>query len=191
MLSTARQHLGERFRNVTLVAADLEKLPFFDCFDVIFSTAAFHWIRNQSQLYRSLRDALCSGGWLIAQCGGGPNLAHFRERVREVMAEQPYRQHLGHFQEPWAFESAESAAELLREAGFSQIETSIESAPTTLANADVFAEFVSNVILRPHLEALPNQQLKNDLVRDLTDLASHDDPPFSLDYWRLNLQGRA
>ena len=44
-------------------------------------------------------------------------------------------------------------------------------------------------IFRLHLERLPDEQLRTTFLDTLTAQAAHDDPPFSLDYWRLNLRG--
>jgi trans-aconitate 2-methyltransferase len=192
MLRAAREHLQPRFgAHVTFVAADLQSLPFTNAVDGIFSTAAFHWIRDHDRLFRSLHRALRPGGWLIAQCGGGPNLAHLRNRLRDLVNTTLYAPFLARFEEPWLFENAESAAVRLRNAGFTEIETSIEAAPTVLGGESEFREFVSHVILHRHLERLPNDKVRTELLNRLTSLAAADDPPYSLDYWRLNLKGRA
>lgn len=191
MLLTARHHLAAHSKNVNFVSADLSELPFSNAFDVIFSTAAFHWIRNQQQLYQSLHGALRPGACLIAQCGGGPNLALLRERIQTLIARKPYAEFLADFEEPWTFETAETAGELMRQAGFTQVETSLESAPTILSGADEYREFVTNVIVHRHLDRLPDAKLKAQFVHLLTQLAAQDSPCYSLDYWRLNLRGQA
>ena len=105
MLRAAREHLQPRFgAHVTFVAADLQSLPFTNAVDGIFSTAAFHWIRDHDRLFRSLHRALRPGGWLIAQCGGGPNLAHLRSRLRDLVNTTPYAPYLARFEEPWLLE---------------------------------------------------------------------------------------
>ena len=45
------------------------------------------------------------------------------------------------------------------------------------------------VILRLHLERLPDEQSRATFLDTLTAQAAQDDPPFALDYWRLNLRG--
>ena len=57
--------------------------------------------------------------------------------------------------------------------------------------ADQYGEFVPNIIFRRHLEALPTEELRAEFIEKLTEQAAADDPPFLLDYWRLNLRGRA
>jgi hypothetical protein len=95
------------------------------------------------------------------------------------------------FHEPWLFPHAEGAALALQRAGFVEVETATEAAPTVLENVEQYSEFVRNMILRRHLESLPSEGLRAGLMAQLTEQAAADDPPFSLDYWRLNLRGRA
>ena len=80
---------------------------------------------------------------------------------------------------------------LVLRAGFVEVETSIEAAPTILDSAGQYNEFVRNIIMRRHLENIPSEQLRTEFMAKLTDRASADNPPFSLDYRRLNLRGRA
>jgi len=190
MLAGASDHLRPQFgTRVWFVAADLRYLPFFHAFDGIFSTAAFHWVPDHAQLFRSLFLALRSGGWLRAQCGGGPNLAKLRSRMNALMDATKYASFFAHFRDPWIFNDAETAADLLRQVGFVNVETSIEPAPTILENIEAYREFVRTVILRRHLEEISDETLRKEFVSELTRQAAADDPAFALDYWRLNLSG--
>jgi trans-aconitate 2-methyltransferase len=192
MLRSAHEHLVPQFgRRVTLVACDLLHLPFECAFDGIVSTAAFHWVLDHDQLFLNLRHALLPGGWLEAQCGGGPNLVALRDRANAVAATPKFARFFASFREPWLFQEAQPAAEALRRAGFVDVETSTEPTPTVLDNAGQYREFVRNIIFRQHLELLPSEDLRTEFIDTLTEQAAADDPAFSLDYWRLNLRGRA
>ncbi|HYA23257.1 MAG TPA: class I SAM-dependent methyltransferase [Terriglobales bacterium] len=190
MLATARDHLRPQFGNrVHLVVADLQDLPFERAFDGIFSTAAFHWVPDHRRLFCSLLRALRPGGWLRAQCGGGPNLARLRKRMDALTAAPRYARFFAHFRNPWVYNDAATAADLMREAGFVEVDTSLEPALTVLQNAEKYSEFVRSVIVRRHLEEIPDLALRTEFVAELAHQATLDDPPFSLDYWRLNLTG--
>lgn len=128
MLGSAREHLLPQFgRRVGLVACDLLDLPFEGVFDCIVSTAAFHWVLDHDRLFANLRHALVPGGWLQAQCGGGPNLVTLRTRVNALAATAKFAPFFAGFHEPWLYHSAEDATEGLRRAGFTKVETSIEA----------------------------------------------------------------
>ncbi|HKU27114.1 MAG TPA: methyltransferase domain-containing protein [Candidatus Sulfotelmatobacter sp.] len=192
MLRSAREHLSAHFGNrLNLIACDFLHLPLKRVVDVVVSTAAFHWVLDHDRLFRNLHDVLVPGGWLEVQCGGGPNVARVRERAGALTATPKFSAYFTGFHEPWLFEDAEGAAERLRKAGFDEVQTSVEAAPTRMDDAAHYSDFVRNIILWRHLEQIPSERERAEFMAIITDHASKDDPPFLLDYWRLNLRARA
>ena len=191
MVLHARQDLELEFgERVRFVAADLVALPFRNCFDGIFSTASFHWVLDHDALFRNLYEALRPAGWLHAQCGGGLNLDRLRQRVRALSQTPEFSEWLGKFPEPWFFSDAEGAASRLRAAGFQNVETGIEEASFAVPSAQEFQQYLRTFVLHRHLELLPSDALRTAFVQKLADVSAHDDPPWTLDYWRLNLRAR-
>jgi trans-aconitate 2-methyltransferase len=191
MLNAAQGNLASEFGDrVEFVAADLMDLPFSELFDGIFSTAAFHWVPDHDRLFQSLYRALKSGGWLIAQCGGARNLDRFLGRVAVLTRVPEFSRYLRNFQNPWVFSDAQTARRMLEATGFLEVDTSLEEAPTRFDNAEQFSEFASKVILHRHLELLPEEDLCRRMLDQLAEEAAQDDPPFELDYWRLNLKAK-
>lgn len=191
MLLTARTNLRPEFgRRITYVRVELPHMPIDRWADVVFSTATFHWVRDHDTLFREILRALKSGGRLFAQCGGGPNLYQAHTLAAEVMRQPPFVSYFRDWRPVWEFSTPEQAADRLRNAGFAEIRTSLEAAPTTLADEDSYREFVTTVIYNPHLERLPEGALRRRFIDEITRRAARQDPPFTLDYWRLNLEGR-
>jgi trans-aconitate 2-methyltransferase len=191
MLRTAQRELARRFAGrVRFVVADLQHLPFDQVADGIFSTASFHWIKDHDRLFRSLYRALRPGGWLEAQCGGGPNLARLLERAARLMALPPLQAFFAGWQSPWEYASPEVAAERLRRAGFTQIRTALEFAPAPLPGPEPYEEFLATIVFRRHLERIADADLRRWFLQELTRQAMRDEPPFLLDYCRLNLSAR-
>ena len=191
MLREAAAGLVPRFRDrVRFVQADLQTLALPEPVDAIFSTATFHWIPDHPRLFRHLHAALVPGGRLVAQCGGGPNLARLRERVAALMDAPAYAPAFAGWIGPWEFADDATTAARLRVAGFVDVATGLEAAPTTLADAATYGDFLTAVVLRAHLAALPDEGARAAFVGTLTEQAAKDDPPFGLDYWRLKVEGR-
>jgi trans-aconitate 2-methyltransferase len=191
MLEEARSHLSPRFGGrVEFARADLAALPFDDAFDGVFSTAAFHWVPDHPRLFLSLHDSLKPGGWLVAQCGGGPNIARLMRRASVLMASEPYAPYFSGWKDSKVFADEVTTAGRLRAAGFTGVETNLEPAPTVLSGADEFREFLTTVNMHAHLARLPEGRLRRRFVEELTEQAAHDDPPYSLDYCRLNIYAR-
>ena len=132
-------------------------------------------------LFDNLFRALRPGGWMQAQCGGGANLERLLKRFVDLTRFGEFQQYLGHARNSWTYADLGTALALW-EAGFIDVETSLEAAPARLGDAAAFSEFLESVIL-DLLAYAP----RRDLLQDLTRQAANDSPPFELDYWRLNL----
>ncbi|HEY8536002.1 MAG TPA: methyltransferase domain-containing protein [Vicinamibacterales bacterium] len=191
MLVTARANLHREFGNrVAFVRVALPDMPFDTWADLVFSTATFHWVKDHDRLFGAIRRALRPGGRLVAQCGGGPNLAGAHRLAESVMQEPPFARFFTNWTSVWEFATPEQTAARLRAAGFVDVRTSLEPAPTTLPDERAYREFVGTVIYSPHLQMLPDPVLRERFLDEVTARARQQDPPFTLDYWRLNLEGR-
>lgn len=189
MVDEARKSLAQFGQRVTVQQMDLLDLN-ADCqFDVIFSTAVFHWIKDHDRLFANLFRALRPGGLLLAQCGGGDNLLKLRTRAIEMIQTPELAPFFKGWERHWEFPTAEVTAERLHRAGFVEIQTSLEPAPTSLGDEETFRQFVTNVNLQPFLEKIP-PEMQNRFLDPIVRQAAQDSPPFTLDYWRLNLRGR-
>ena len=191
MLMTARANLrplhGSR---VSFAQVALPDMPFAGWADLVFSTATFHWIKDHPALFAGIFKTLRSGGKLHAQCGGGPNLARAHELAEQIMRSDTFARYFGDWPGPWEFAYDDVTADRLKKAGFVNVETNLEEAPTTLATEADYREFVTTVIYHPHLDRLPEPALKQAFIDRVTELAAKEPVPFTLDYWRLNMQAR-
>ena len=191
MLETARSFLRPTFGGrVQLVMADASLLPAVGVADAIFSTATFHWVRDHPRLFRSLHAALKPGGLLVAQCGGGANIARLHDRAAELMRDPQFAPYFTSWTEPWEFSDAATTARRLEEAGFEAVHTHLFPSPVIQPDALAYQTFITTVICRRHLACLPELSLQTAFVQQLTEQASRDNPPFELDYWRLNVDAR-
>jgi hypothetical protein len=92
--------------------------------------------------------------------------------------------------EPWNLATAADTISRLDRAGFIDLEVTVDPSPVTLATPDGFAEFIATVVCREHLLKMPDPTTQRQFIEALTAAAGHDDPPLTLDYWRLNIRAR-
>lgn len=191
MLAQARQHLEPvASGRVNYLQADLQQLVVDEPADAIFSTAALHWVLHHQRMFDHFYRALKPGGWLVAQCGGGPNIAAVLDRAEAIMRSEPYAAHFEGWDGPWEFAGAEITAERLRQSGFDAISTGLEEAPVALSDAAEYRDYLETVVFGTHLTRIPDRTLQNRFLGRLTELSADDSPPYFLDYWRLNIQAR-
>jgi SAM-dependent methyltransferase len=191
MLAAARERLEPAFDGrVEYRQQSLDELELDEQVDLAFSNAAFHWVRDHPRLFRAVFQALKPGGWLVAQCGAGPNIARIRERAAPLMASEPYRPYFEAWPGPWEFAYPDVTATRLRCAGFADVETDMFEAPVQLSSLEQTRDYFVNVILGTHLARIPDPELRASFVEHLIAQSATDDPPFRQDYWRMNLRAR-
>lgn len=182
MIEEARRRFGADPR-VTFVVADLRRrLPVDPPADAIFSTATFHWITDHDGLFRNLATVLRPGGRLVAQCGGGDNVATVLAAAAAVATDfglDPA------WRGPWLFASPEDTARRLAAAGFTEIETWLHPEPTPLEPGGPLETFLATVILRDHLARLSEA----DRPAFVHAVAKRLPRP-EIDYIRLNMTAR-
>jgi hypothetical protein len=69
------------------------------------------------------------------------------------------------------------------------VRTALEEAPATLADETTFRAFCATITLSPYVQRLP-EALQDRFLDPIALEAAQDSPPFTLDYWRLNLEAR-
>ncbi len=190
MIATARQQLARFGERVALIQSDLLDLQLDSAADLAFSTATFHWIHDHARLFRVIHRALKPGGRLVAQCGGGANLARIRGRADQLIRDARFAAFFRQWQDPWNYTSPEETAERLRAGGFSEVETGLEEAPIPFDGADAFRQFARTVVVRPYLAAISDEVRCEEFLEALVAQAAGDTPSFTFDYWRLNMRGR-
>jgi len=187
MVRGARDFLTPQFgERVEVFAADMAHLNLTAAVDGVFSTAAFHWVLDHNALFTSLFRTLKPGGWLVAQCGGGANLARLYARVAQLQNQSPFAEHFKNWKRPNYFATPTETTERLIAAGFHDAEAYLAPAPTPFADAPSFRAFIATVCVAKHLKELP-AQLHEAFLAPLVSAAAEDDPPFTLDYQRLNI----
>ena len=196
MLTEARGSLASFSPRVSFVQTDLldldkalerEQQP---PVDAVFSTATFHWIDDHARLFAALHRVLKSGGRLVSQFGGGSNLAGFMRATDTVAAGPAYREHLDG-KPLWRFYySADQTRERLTAAGFNDVEAWLEDSPQTFADTQSLGDFARAVVLRNHLNALP-EALQDVFLGEVTREVERSQGACVLDYVRLNADATA
>lgn len=182
MVRVAQANLGTRAPVVhgDITAVGLDDLGREDPFDLVVSTATFHWVLDHDALFTNLARLLRPGGRLVAQCGGAGNIATLRAAGDAVAATEPYASHFAGWSAPWYYANVEDTERRLAAAGFVDATVWLQPWPVT---PDDPVEYTTTVTYGAQVQRLP-ESLR---TRFVDDVLARLERPITVDYLRLNI----
>jgi trans-aconitate 2-methyltransferase len=171
-LARTRLHAGW-ISNLAFCLADALDLPFCSAFDVAFSNATLHWVRDHPRVLRSIRRSLRAGGRVLLQMGGRGNAAALLDTLQEVVALPAWRECFTGFSFPYAFYGPEQYAPWLREARLRPLRVELIPKDMTHAGAAGLEGWIRTTWL-PYTHRVPEAS-RDAFVRELASryLARH------------------
>jgi len=164
-----------RYPNLSWEVADASRLPFKERFDVVFSNAVLHWIRDQSAVLVGISRALRPGGVMLAQMGGCGNAAEVACVLVSLMASEKWSSYFHNMDIPYLFHAPEDYVPLLEEAGLDPVRVELIHKDMVHEGKEGMAGWIRTTWL-PFTQRVP-QRLREDFITELVDGYLRDFPP--------------
>lgn len=107
---------------IKFFAQDAMELTKRECYDLVFSNATLHWIRDQEGIYRKMLEALVPGGTLAVHQGGEGTYKELHAIARQAGENIGVGDKLKDWLFPARYPSAEDMRELLKQVGYTGID---------------------------------------------------------------------
>ena len=96
---------------------DAVTMHFDGLFDVVFSNAALHWVKDHRPVVRSISYCLEPGGRVLLQMGGQGNARAVVGVLDRLLGLPKYERYFAGFEFPYGFHGIEYYQDLLAESG--------------------------------------------------------------------------
>jgi trans-aconitate methyltransferase len=136
---------------------DINELNYVGQFDVVFSNATLHWVKDHQRLLRNVGRALRKGGRLHFNFAGEGNCTHFCSVIREAMSAEGYAAHFAGFDWPWYMPSVEEYSALMAASGLEQARVWGENADRYFPDAEAMTKWIDQPSLVPFLAHVPDR----------------------------------
>jgi len=126
MIQLARKrYAANRNPNLIFILMDVVNLRFDSRFDVVFSNAALHWVKNHRPVVEAFYRCLKPGGRILLQMGGTGNARVLLGILEELIEQPAWRNWFEGFEFPYEFLDADEYLQLLVDAGFTESSTEL------------------------------------------------------------------
>jgi trans-aconitate 2-methyltransferase len=144
--------------NLSFRLMDIDDLDFEEVFDVIFSNATLHWVKDHHRLLRNVRRALRFGGRVRFDFAGEGNCASFFAVIREAMALDPFAAAFDGFEWPWYMPSVEDYATLAEASGLRNVMVWGGNANRHFPDKEAMIRWIDQPSIVPFLPRLPESE---------------------------------
>jgi trans-aconitate methyltransferase len=155
MIETARKL---EMKNLSFRVLDINKMDFNNEFDVIFSNATLHWIKDHRRLLKNVYKAMRPNGVLRFNFGADGNCPNFIRIVQETMRLPEYRRYFIGFELPWYFPEPGQYETLVREFTFREAKVWGENADRYFPDAEAITKWIDQPSLVPFLEVISSHK---------------------------------
>ncbi len=157
----------ETYPNLSFQIGDASHLPFKEEFDVVFSNAALHWIKDHKPIISGIKNSLKPNGRILLQMGGKGNAASILAILDTLLEEKEWNTYFAGFEFPYGFHDTADYKSWLHEAGLTPLRVELIPKDMSHRGKDGLAGWIRTTWL-PYTDRIPVQQ-KNDFISQLVD----------------------
>jgi trans-aconitate 2-methyltransferase len=190
MIDTAKELEGH---NLSFAVQDINYMAFTNEYDLIFSNAALHWVKNHDKLLLNCYSALRSGGVIRFNFAGDGNCSNFYEVVREVMDYPTYSEYFKNFVWPWYMPRINDYEVLVNQQKFSDSRCWEENADRNFRTKEDMVKWIDQPSIVPFLKLLPKgkqSEFRDEVVRIMVDRTIQPDGTCFETFRRINVFAR-
>ena len=154
MIEATRAHVAD---NLSFAVGDINELSFENEFDIVFSNATLHWIKDHHALLKNVHRALKNGGALRFNFAGDGNCANFFSVVKEAKQLPQFARYFSGFEWPWYMPSIEEYEQLVQRIPFSQSRVGGENADRHFADRETMIKWIDQPSLVPFMQLVADE----------------------------------
>ena len=103
--------------NLSFILMDATGPTFHEKFDIVFSNASLHWIKNHRPVLEGVYRSLKPKGRVLWEMGGRGNAEGFVSVLRDLAQNQVWRHYFSDFEFSYGFHGSHEYSQWLRESG--------------------------------------------------------------------------
>lgn len=161
---------AKKNNNLAFIQMDINDIHFRNKFDIIFSNATLHWIKNHTKLLKSVFSALKENGILLWDFAGAGNCSNFFEVIQNKIQDKKYKQYFSGFEWPWYMPTKADYEKVLVASEFSEYGVTEINRDRYFSNADEMIRWIDQPSIVPFISNIPDRikkEFREDVIKSM------------------------
>ena len=162
-------------------------------FDLVFSNATLHWIKDHRRLLRKVFESLKDRGTARCQFAGDGNCSNLIRIVRDVMSGSPYTESFRECDWPWYMPSCREYRALVDEVPFTEKKVWRTNGDRIFENSEAMIRWIDQPSLVPFLGRIAEpdrRRFRDAVVERMISETQQDDGTYFETFRRINVWAR-
>ena len=142
--------------NLDFIRMDINELHFTNEFNIIFSNAALHWVKDHNRLLKNSYEALTAGGILLWDFGSNGNCSNFLSVIQKKICENKYKIFFRNFDMPWFMPTKSHYEELITNIGYSNFTITEVNRDRYFPTSNEMIKWIDQPCIVPFIECIPD-----------------------------------
>lgn len=190
MIEVARKLETE---NLSFKLLDIDRLDFKNEFDLVFSNATLHWVKDHNLLLENTFHSLKEKGILRFNFAADGNCSHFIKTVKEAIGLPEYAAYFSSVEWPWYMPALNVYESLVKKFPFSEVKVWGENADRFFPDTDSMVKWLDQPSIVPFLKHVPQtekQSFRNYVVEKMIEITLQKDGRYFETFRRINILAR-
>jgi trans-aconitate 2-methyltransferase len=179
--------------NLSFLLKDINALDFINEFDLVFSNAVLHWIKDHDRLLKSIRASLKKNGIIRFNFGSEGNCIHFIKVIRQAMELPRFSGYFVNFEWPWYMPGVAEYQTILDRYPFQDVKLWGENADRYFPDIEAMVKWVDQPSLVPFLQFVEpsvKQEIRDFVVKRMIEETLQPDGTCFETFRRINVFAR-
>ena len=146
--------------NLTFMHEDINRLDFNSRFDLVFSNATLHWIKDHHALLERVHRSLKKGGIVRFNFAADGNCSNFYKVIKQIMALERYRPSFENFEWPWFMPTLSDYEEIVHQFPFKETTVWGENADRFFPDTAALTGWIDQPSIVPFLKCVEEKAKK-------------------------------
>lgn len=179
--------------NLNFQQMDINNMDFKEEFDVIFSNAALHWIKDHALLLQHSFQALKSGGRIYWNFAGDGTCRTFNAVMQEMIDQPEYQKFFQGFAWPWFMPSKAEYDLLAGTIDFCDVKIIEENKDRYFIDVDEMVGWIDQPCIVPFIQNIPDEKkeaFRQEVIKRMTARTQQSDGTCFETFRRINVYAK-